>query len=81
MPNVTIALNEKLLDDARSYAEQHGTTLNGLIRELLEARTQASHARRIEAALATLEELQKRRLSSAGWRWNRDEIYDDEILR
>jgi len=35
MKNVTIALDEKLLDAGRAYASAHNTSLNDLIRESL----------------------------------------------
>jgi predicted HicB family RNase H-like nuclease len=41
MPNVTIALNERLLTASREYAQRHGTSLNALIRECLEQKVSA----------------------------------------
>ena len=37
MPNITISLEESLLKTGRRYAERHQTSLNALIRTLLEA--------------------------------------------
>ena len=36
VPNITISLDEKLLRSGRQYAEKHGTSVNALIRGLLE---------------------------------------------
>jgi hypothetical protein len=35
MKNITLALDEKTLDEGRAYARRHQTTLNALVRELL----------------------------------------------
>jgi hypothetical protein len=36
MPNITISLDEPLLKSGRQYAQMHGTSVNALIRNLLE---------------------------------------------
>ena len=36
MPNITISIDEKLLKIGREYAEEHHTSVNALIRNLLE---------------------------------------------
>ena len=36
MPNITISLDEDLLKSGRRYAEKHQTSVNALIRKLLE---------------------------------------------
>ena len=36
MPNITISLDEDLLKSGRRYAEKHQTSMNALIRKLLE---------------------------------------------
>jgi hypothetical protein len=35
MPNITLSIPEDLLKTGRKYAEARGTSLNGLVRELL----------------------------------------------
>ena len=35
MPNITISIEEKLLEAGRKYAKDHHTSLNALIRKLL----------------------------------------------
>lgn len=35
MKNITLALDDEILDAGRTYAQRHQTTLNALIRELL----------------------------------------------
>ena len=36
MPNITISLDEDLLKSGRRYAEKHQTSMNALIRKLLQ---------------------------------------------
>jgi hypothetical protein len=35
MKNITLALDEQILEAGRDYAQRHQTTLNALVRELL----------------------------------------------
>jgi hypothetical protein len=39
MRNITLAVDEKVLEQARAYAEKRGTTLNDLVRELIDQST------------------------------------------
>jgi hypothetical protein len=55
MKNVTIALDEQILREARRIAANRSTTLNALIREHLERlTTRESHARRARYRIAEL---------------------------
>ena len=73
MPNVTIALNERLLVASRDYAQRHGTSLNALIRELLEQKVDGSKPHPLQAFFDAVD---KAHGDSRGWKWNRDEIYE-----
>ena len=73
MPNVTIALNERLLHASREYAQRHGTSLNALIRELLEKRVEPSSPHSLQPFFDAVD---KAHGDSRGWKWNRDEIYE-----
>ena len=74
MKNVTLAVEDKLLDASREYAHKHHTSLNALIRDLLE------RVVRPEAQNAGLKEFlrlaSKAKGDSKGWKWNREELYD-----
>jgi predicted nucleic acid-binding protein len=77
MSNVTLAIPDDLLEVAREQAQRQGTTLNALIREVLQRRFIVPGASLSDDAWS--EEV--RRLSVPGpgatpWTWNRDEIYD-----
>lgn len=74
MKNVTIALDEKILDAGRDYAREHRTSLNSLIRQLLERTVlrQTNESGWNEFfALAD-----KAGGDSRGWKWNREDLYD-----
>lgn len=79
MKNVTLAVDEKLLEQSREYARRHHTTLNGMIRKYL-VQTVAK-----PAGKGWLQELfrlaDEAHGNSRGWKWNRDEIHDRKVLR
>lgn len=75
MRNLTLAVDDELLRQARSYAALHGTTVNQMVRDLLAARVcAASENSQMGESFRLADE-------SAGkaraWKWNRDEIYAD----
>ena len=78
MPNLTLAIDEALLQAARDYARKQGTTVNALVRRLLEESVRPP-------ALCWFDEFEAlaRRAggSSHGKRWSRDELYDRPELR
>jgi len=74
MPNVTIALNDRLLAASRDYAQRHGTSLNALIRECLEQKVGAARAQSLQAFFDAID---KAPGHSRGWKWNREEIYEE----
>ena len=73
MKNVTIAIDEQTLEAGRKYAHAHHTSLNGLIRELL----QRTVVRESQATWADdfLELADKAGGDSHGQRWKRAELY------
>ena len=75
MKNVTIALDEALLREARRVAADRGTTLNAMLREFLveltERESEAVKARR------RIVELCRRSRAEVGPRtWSRDELHE-----
>jgi hypothetical protein len=72
--NITLAIDDELLRDARQVARAMGKSVNQLVREHLEQITRRDRAER------DVEEL--RRLSSEGggrsrgWKYDRDEIHE-----
>jgi hypothetical protein len=75
MKNVTIALDESTLREARRIAAERSTTLNALIRDFLERLTmRASHAKRARQRIA---ELCRGSAAEVGERnWTRDELHE-----
>ena len=77
--NVTLSIDEKLVERARRLAAAQGTSLNQMIRRLLEEATAASSVDRF------VEELDELWASdegdSGGQAWRRDELYDRAVLR
>jgi len=85
MKNVTLAIDEKLLDQARGLAEKRKTSLNAMIRSLLAAEIEQEDriAWAKEGMRRLIEEKQKRGESGPPFTWNRDEIYaerEDRML-
>ena len=75
MRNVTIALDEKTLRDARRVAAERSTSLNALIREFLERLTRReSEARTARRRIA---ELCRESDAEVGERsWSRDNLHE-----
>lgn len=76
--NVTLAMPADLVADSRRYAAEHGTTLNSLVRELLDGlrrrRTEtAGRKRAADEFAATLERCAAK--SPVGWKFNREELH------
>jgi hypothetical protein len=80
MKNVTLAIDEHVLEKAREYATRRGTTVNALVREHLASI--ASEDQRIEEARRGLLELMDNSTGRLGpdFKWNREEIYADRML-
>lgn len=77
--NVTLSIDEKLVERARRLAAAQGTSLNQMIRHLLEEATAASS---VDQLVGELEELWAAAEGDSGGRtWRRDELYDRAVLR
>jgi hypothetical protein len=73
MPNITISIDEKLLKSGREYAEKHQTSVNGLIRRLLEQTVKSDSTQWLDECFALMD---RAKASSRGKRWKREELYD-----
>ncbi|GAB4111360.1 MAG: hypothetical protein Kow001_12740 [Acidobacteriota bacterium] len=77
--NVTLSIDDRLVERARKLASQRGTTLNAMIRELLEQVTASSAP---ENLLPELERMwAETRVDSGGRDWKREDLYDRPVLR
>jgi hypothetical protein len=73
MPNITISIDEKLLKCGREYAEKHQTSVNALIRTLLEQTVRSDSTQWLDECFALMDRAEAR---SKGKRWKREELYD-----
>jgi hypothetical protein len=79
MKNVTLAVEDKLLEDSREYAQRHHTTLNAMVRKLLQQTvTRPSSENWMKELFRLADEAHG---NSRGWKWNREEIYDRKVFR
>lgn len=72
MKNITLALDEKTIQAGREYARRHHTTLNNLIRRLLEQTVLNSSGQWVEECFAVMD---KAAATSGGARWIREELH------
>ncbi len=75
MANLTLAIEDETLHEARKYALEHRTTVNQLVREYLSGLTSLQERRRIarERLLAAM----KRGLVDLGpITWKREDLYE-----
>ena len=73
MPNITISLDESLLKSVRQYAQMHGTSVNALIRSLLEKTVRNDPNQWIEECFSLMD---RANVQSKGARWQREDLYD-----
>jgi hypothetical protein len=78
--NITLAIDEAVLDRVRVYAAQRGTTVNALVRDHL-AKLADEDARLAETR-RRLKELIDTSTAEMGpdYVWNREEIYADRMF-
>jgi hypothetical protein len=73
MPNVTISLDEKTLKASREYARRHNTSLNALIRQMLQQRVSSRGYDWLEECFSKMDAAGG---DSRGGQWVREELYD-----
>ena len=73
MPNITLSIPEDLLQEGRKYAKKNNTSLNALIRDLL----QKTFLRQRSGFLGDFFTLADRNpVSSKGKKWKREDLYE-----
>ncbi len=77
MPNLTISIPDHLLEKARKYAAQRGTSLNNLLREYLEELV-GLNKEQLKKVLNDLLELSDRHTGKLE-RWKREDLYDRQV--
>ena len=73
MPNITISLDEDLLKSGRRYAEKHQTSMNALIRKLLEQTVRLQSDAWLEECFNLMD---RGGGDSKGQRWQREDLYN-----
>jgi hypothetical protein len=72
--NITLSIDDRLVEDARKLAQARGTSLNQLVRDYLESLVRP---RKVEGYSAELRRLTAEgRGRSKGWRFDRDELHE-----
>jgi hypothetical protein len=81
LKNITLAIDDEVLDKVRAYAAEQKTTVNAIVRKHLE-KLAAENDKRAEARrnLLRLAETSRGSLAS-DYTWNRGELYDRAVLR
>ena len=77
MPNITISLDEDLLKSGRRYAEKHQTSMNALIRKLLEQTVRFQSEAWLEECFNLMD---RSGGDSKGRRWQREDLYNAQDL-
>lgn len=77
--NVTLSLDDRLLDRARKLAARRGLSLNQMIRGYLSEATGEPSSEELVAELESV--WAESRGDSRGWRFNREELHDRAVLR
>lgn len=72
MPDITLSMEEELIKAGRSYAAQHHTSLNELVRDLLIKTVQNHGAKWLDECFALMDEL---KIVSKGKEWRREDLY------
>ena len=73
MKNITISIEEDLLEAGREYAKRHNMSLNSLIRKLLAQTVQSESRNWLEECFSLMDQANA---NSGGRKWTREELYD-----
>jgi hypothetical protein len=72
--NLTLSVDDEIVEAARRHAEALGTSVNQLVREFLERLAGKSD---LETAAAEFREISRNpQGNSRGWKFNREEIHE-----
>ena len=72
MKNITLALDEAIIDAGRVYAARHQTTLNGLVRDLLARVVMTDRQATLAEMFRVMDGYPGH---SGGSRWTRDDLH------
>jgi hypothetical protein len=72
--NITLSVEDRLVEEARKLAQARGTSLNQLVRDYLEGLVRPRKAEGYSTELRRL--TAEGRGRSKGWRFDRDELHE-----
>ncbi len=80
MKNITLAVEESVLETVRIYAAKQKTTINGLVRDYL--KSLASDEERLADTRAQLKQLMDNSTGrmAPDYVWNREELYEERMF-
>ena len=73
MANITISINDELLKAGRAYAKAHNTSLNAMLRKLLEKNVLPKSGEWFDECMNLMDSVQT---DSRGKKWTRGDLYD-----
>ena len=73
MKNITLSLDEKVLEAGREYAKAHNMSLNALIRKLLAQTVLPAAEHWVDEMLGLMDRAEG---DSHGQKWTREDLYD-----
>ena len=73
MRNITISLEDEVLEAGCEYARRNKTSLDALIRQLLTQTVMPASSHWLEECFALMDKAQA---DSDGWDWRREDLYD-----
>ena len=77
MKNITISIDDEVLEAGRDYARRHKISLNALVRKLLAQTVLPSSQNWLDECFQLMDRADA---DSGGRRWKREELYDVEDL-
>lgn len=77
MKNITISIDDEVLEAGRKYAQKHNMSLNSLIRKLLSQAVMSSSQNWLDDCFQLMD---RTNANSGGRKWRREELYDVEDL-
>ncbi len=81
MKNLTLSIDEKVLEEARKYAADHSTTVNQMVRDFLSTHVNVRPRDRVSKVREGFAISDKAGANSGGWKFNREEIYAERLAR
>jgi hypothetical protein len=78
MANLTLAIDDQLLEKTRRRAAEMGTSVNQMVRDHFQAVVGEDD---LESAIAFLKETSGQGKPDPDYKWNREEIYEERLSR